>query len=70
MDKTGLHLFGLAVNMLIIGRSILYMVRPHSYVGTGMLSATDPRTVQWFGRILFVLGVISFSLSLFLFFSE
>ena len=46
------------------------MVRPHSYVGTGMLSATDPRTVQWFGRILFVLGVISFSLSLFLFFSE
>lgn len=48
--------------LLLYGGRML--ARPQSFVGTGRLDATDPRTVRKFGWFFLSFGVVGFGLAL------
>ncbi len=53
---------------LLIGLSLVFsaarmILRPQSYVGSGVLDASDPRTVRTFGWFFLILGLVGLGLA-------
>ncbi len=61
---------GLALGIVLAINGWKMLTKPNAYVGVGIIPASDPRTVKWFGVFGLIAGVLNVGLNLPQLFSE
>ena len=61
---------GLAVGVMLAVNGWKLLTKPNAYVGVGIIPASNPRTVKWFGIVGLIIGIDNASVNLPHLFSE
>ena len=61
---------GLALGLMLSINGFRMLTKPNSFVGVGMIPASDPRTVRGFGIVILIIGILNAGINLPNLFSE